>query len=145
VPVGNSLCLLNQQFDEGNIRLFHHVLTSSFFCFNYQFYEQTGKVAMGSPLSPIISTFFMEDFEEVALSRATYNPTCWFCYVDDTFVIWPHGLEELNNFLNHFRNIQLTMERVEWPPSFLDIDIYRRSDGSLGHNAYWNPPTPTCV
>jgi len=25
----------------------------------------------------------MEYSEEMALSRAAYKPTCWFCYVDD--------------------------------------------------------------
>jgi hypothetical protein len=33
----------------------------------------------------------MEYFEEMALESATYKPLCWFHYVDDTFVIWPHG------------------------------------------------------
>jgi hypothetical protein len=32
-----------------------------------QFYEQTDGVAMGSPLSPVIMDFLMEDFEETAL------------------------------------------------------------------------------
>jgi len=63
------------------------------------------KVAMGSLLSPVIANFFMEDFEEAALSRVAYKPMCWFCYMDDTFMFWPHGLKELNNFLNHLNNI----------------------------------------
>jgi len=32
------------------------------------------RVAMGSLLSLIITHFFMEDFEEVALSRVAYKP-----------------------------------------------------------------------
>jgi hypothetical protein len=39
----------------------------------------------------------MEDFEEKALNQATLKPTCWYRYVDDTFVIWPHGKENLTD------------------------------------------------
>jgi hypothetical protein len=60
------------------------------------------------------------------------------CYVDDTFVIWSHRTKKLERLLNHLtglhRNIQFTMEteRHGHPPA-LDIDIYRRPDGSLSH------------
>jgi hypothetical protein len=64
--------------------LFRHVLTSSFFRFNCQFYEQTDGVAMGSPLSPVIANYFMEYFEEISLQTATHKPLCWFRYVYDT-------------------------------------------------------------
>jgi len=51
----------------GNVRLFHHVLTSSFFCFNGQFYKQTSGV-MGLSLSAVIAIYL----EEVELS---WQPT----------------------------------------------------------------------
>jgi len=47
-----------------------------------QFYEQTDGVAMGSPPSPVIMNFLMEDFEETALEQTTRKPLCWFRYVD---------------------------------------------------------------
>jgi hypothetical protein len=53
---------------------------------------------MGSPLSPVIANFFMEEFEERALNQATLKPTCWYRYVDDTFVIWPHGEASLTSW-----------------------------------------------
>jgi hypothetical protein len=57
----------------------------------------------------------MEDFEKRALELATHKPTCWFIYVDDTFIIWPHGQEKLAEFLNHINGlhhyIQFTMEK----------------------------------
>jgi len=71
------------QFDEGNFILFCHILISSS-CFCGQFSEQVDRVSMGSLLSPVIASFFMEDFEEVALSRTAYKRTCWFCHVDHT-------------------------------------------------------------
>ena len=42
---------------------------------------------MGSPLSPVIANFFMEDFEKKPTEQATHKPVCWFRYGDDTFVI----------------------------------------------------------
>jgi hypothetical protein len=64
---------------EEALRLFRHVLTSSFFRLNCQFYEQTDGVAMGSPLSPVIANYFMEYFEEIALQTATHkNPSAGF-------------------------------------------------------------------
>jgi len=60
------------------------------------------------------------------------------CFVDDIFVIWPHRTKTLERLLNHMtghhRNIQFTMEKErDGHPPVLDIDIYRRPDGSLGH------------
>jgi hypothetical protein len=128
VPIGEALRLLSRHFDEAILRLFRHVLTSSFFSFNGQFYEQTDGVAMGSPLSPVIANYFMEYFEEMALESATYKPLCWFRYVDGTFVIWPHGPGKLAEFLDHLNglheNIKFTIEtEKDGHLPFLDIDI----------------------
>lgn len=46
------------------------------------------RVTMGSLLSPSITSFFVEDFKELALSMAC------FCYTDDTFMVWHHGLKD---------------------------------------------------
>jgi hypothetical protein len=101
-------------------------------------------VAMGSPLSPVIANFFMKEFEEKAIEQATHKPVCWFRCVDDIFVIWPHGQEKLTEFLNHLSSlnneIQFTMEQEEEGHlPFLDLDIYRKMDGSLGHKGYQKP------
>ena len=95
---------------------------------------------MGSPLSPVIVNFFMEYFEKRAIEQAPHKPMCWFRYVDDTFVILPHGKQRLGEFLNHLngihRNIQFTMEiEEEGHLPFLDIDIYRKPDSSPGHRS----------
>jgi hypothetical protein len=46
-----------------------------FFCLNDQLYEQTGL-----PLAHcyhLFANFFMEEFEEVALSNMANKPICW--------------------------------------------------------------------
>jgi hypothetical protein len=103
-----------------------------------------GWKARGSPLSPVIANVFMEDLEERALAQVNYKPLCWFRYVDDVFVIWLHGTENLERFRDNLnvlhRNIQFTMktERDGHLP-LLDINIYRGPDGSMGHNVCRKP------
>jgi hypothetical protein len=69
---------------------------------------------MESSLSSIVSNIYMEYLEKLALTLAQHKPSLWLCYVDDTFVVWPHGPEQLQNFLSHLNSlrptIQFTME-----------------------------------
>ena len=48
-----------------------------------KFYEQTHGAATGSPSSPVIANFFVEELEKKALATATLKPGFWFRYVDD--------------------------------------------------------------
>ena len=117
-------------FPEDIIQLFHHCLTISYFQLNNAFYEQLEGVAMGSSLSPMVANFFMERFENDALRSATYKPFVWLRYIDITFVIWSHGREKLERFLNHINSIhpyiQFTMETENNRKlSFLDVLITR--------------------
>jgi retron-type reverse transcriptase len=139
VPITDTLQFLGQHFEEDLLMLFRHVLTSTYFCFEGKFFEQTDGVAMDSPLSPVVVNFFMEDFEKRAIEQATNKPACWFRYVDDTFVIWQHCQEKLAEFLNHLNrlhdNIQFMKEKEEdGHHPLLAIDIYRKPNGSLGHS-----------
>jgi hypothetical protein len=65
VPIKDTMYLLGR-----HLRLFRHVLTTSYFSSNGQFYEQNDGVAMGSPLCPVIANLYMKDFEERALELA---------------------------------------------------------------------------
>ncbi|XP_071454132.1 uncharacterized protein [Hetaerina americana] len=99
---------------------------------------------MGSPLSPAIANFFMEDFEEKALRTAKLRPRYFFRYVDDTFIVWPHGPAALNEFLEHMNsahpNIRFTMEKEDnGQLPFLDILIKKREDRTLSHSVYRKP------
>ena len=99
---------------------------------------------MGSPLSPIVANLFMEHFEETALQSATHKPKVWLRYVDDTFVVWQHGAEEINTFLQHLNcqhaSIKFTMEMEnQGAIPFLDTKITRTAQGSLSHQVYRKP------
>ena len=59
---------------------------------------------MGLRLSPIIADLFMEDLEERAIASTPTKPKLWLRYVNDTFVIWPHGEDELHLFHQHLNH-----------------------------------------
>src|SRR5215475_2609840 len=105
MPITETLQLLGRHFKEDLLALFRHVLTSTYFCFNGQFFEQSDGVAMGSPLSPVVANFYMEEFEKRAIELAPHKPKCWYRYVDDTFVVWQHGHDKLTEFLNHLNGL----------------------------------------
>ena len=44
-----------------------------YFSFQDQFYEQVKGVAMGSPVSPIVASLYMEYFEQKALITAPHS------------------------------------------------------------------------
>ena len=75
VPLTETIDLHCPHFNNKEIDLFIHYLTSSYFLWNNTFYEQTDGVAMGSPLSPMVANFFMEHFETQALTSAIDKPT----------------------------------------------------------------------
>jgi hypothetical protein len=95
-------------------------------------------MALGS-LSLMITSFFTEGFQCTVLDRAIRKPLHWFQYVHDNLFILPYGPEKLKGFpdwLNtHHQNTQFNMEMA----TFLDIDIYKRPDGSLGYKVSCKP------
>jgi hypothetical protein len=136
--------LLSQTFSENILAFFRRFLTSTYFSAGGRFYEQTGRMAMGSRPSAVIANFFMKEFEERALAHVTHQPLCWFRYVDDTFIILPHGTENIERLLDNFnefhRYTQSTIEmEMDGHLPFIDIDIRRRTDGFLGHEVYRKP------
>jgi hypothetical protein len=96
------------------------ILTTSNIIFNGQFYGQTDAVAMGSPFSHVISNVCMEDYEKAALESASLKPRCRVRYVDDTFVIWPHGPDKRKDFPHYLHpfNSPWKMTAKATPPSW---------------------------
>ena len=92
----------------------------------------------------MVANFYIEKFEELAISSAPLKPKCWLRYVDDTFVVWSHGDEELGRFLGHLNavhpRIQFMMEHESSDQlAFLDVLVLKRADGRLGHKVYRKP------
>jgi hypothetical protein len=79
-------------------------------------FENSSEIEMVPDASEFLgnSNIFMEHFDKIAQDTADHKPTKWLRHVDDTFVVWPHGPEKLQqslHFLNSFRpTIVFTME-----------------------------------
>ena len=89
--------MLNLPVEWANVT--EHSPKNTFFQYKDRFYIQKDRVAMGSPLSPIIANVFMEAFETEALENVTMKPTHWFRFIDDIFIIWPNEQDGLKKFL----------------------------------------------
>lgn len=59
------------------VSLLKHCLTTSYFQWGDEFYEETDCVAMGSPFV-FVANLSMKKFKEQALNAASHKPTVWY-------------------------------------------------------------------
>ena len=101
------------------------------FTFNGEYYQQIFGMAMGNPLSPLLSNLYMEFFERQHLPAIIHIPLHWFRYVDDILVVLPDDID-VNQLLNGLNgqvpSIKFTVEceRDNCLP-FLDVLIHREN------------------
>jgi hypothetical protein len=70
------------------------MLKNNDFMFNEEWYLQVGGTAMGKKFAPNYANIFMAKWELEALNKCPKKPQCYFRYLDDIFIIWPHTREE---------------------------------------------------
>ena len=98
---------------------------------------------MGSPISPLEASLFMEDLEVQAIMTSPLPPVLWKRFVDDTFTIIQK--QHKDSFLEHLNtinpSIKFTSEetRPDGSMPFLDILITPMDDGSLQTSVYRKP------
>ena len=161
VPVDEALSIVQQKLEQDTsltertslevpsiMGLLRFCFQTTYFVYGDRLYQQQEGAAMGSPLSPILANIFMEFFEESALELTDSRPSFWLRYVDDTFVIWPHGLESLHlflQFLNSIRpsiNFTMELEKEDKLP-FLDVLVTRNRLTQTLHTSVYRKPTHT--
>ena len=85
--------------------------------------------------------------ETTAIMTSEYQPKIWKRYVDDTFVIWPHGRDYLNTFLDHINalhpSITFTVEVEEGKLPFLDVLILCNNNNNTLETKVYHKPTHT--
>ena len=102
-----------------------YILNKNNFQFNGTNYIQVGGTAMGTRVAPSLANIFMQKIENQIMTKTKHKPKIWLRYIDDIFVIWEHGQEELDHFLEEINNlhhtIKFTMESSKTEMNFLDV------------------------
>ena len=134
------------------VELLNFILTTTYFVFREQVYQQKFGTAMGSPVSTIVANLFMEDLEQRAMESAPddLRPKLWKRYVDDTLEVIRRGkVVEWSEHLNRMDptgSIKFTHEEeTDNSIPFLDTHIQRRHDGSIKVKVTERKHTPTSI
>jgi len=123
VPIKTVMEQIERDFPLDIAKLFRHCLPTTYFQWQGELYEQNDGIAMGSPLSLVLANYFMGTFEVNALDTASKKPMCWFRYVDDTFVVWSHGEDELQRFLVHLNSVNPRIrKKFHWTTAYFSFD-----------------------
>ena len=92
------------------LKLLKLVLHSMSFSFNEDHYLQIGGTAMGTAAAPNYANLFMDRFETKALANWPLKFLIWLRFIDDIFMIWTHGEDNLNKFISYLNEIHPTIK-----------------------------------
>ena len=73
-------------------------LECRYFQYQNEFYAQCEGAPMGLSLSVVLANAIMEEFEEELLTSSPLKPVIWRRYVDDTWALWQHGDDAMEEF-----------------------------------------------
>ena len=128
------------------LKLLELVLHRMNFEFNENHYLQVGGTAMGTAVAPNYANLFMDRFETKALSNWPNKLLLWLRFIDDIFMIWTHGRDELDKFINYLNNIhpkiKFTSDISDTHVNFLDTTVRIDSD-RLIYTTLYEKPTDT--
>ena len=124
------------------IKLLELVLTKNNFQFNGVNFLQVGGTAMGTKVAPSFAVTYMGSFEREHVYTYRLKPIIYLRYIDDIFIIWPHGPDELEQFTAHMNScsthIKFTTEKSSSEIPFLDT-LVRLDNGHLTTDLYTKP------
>ena len=124
------------------IKLTEFILKHNYFNFENKLYLQVLGTAMGTRMAPQYANLFMAHFEENFFMTYPKKPLLYYRYIDDVFLIWEHGEDELVKFqdaLNqHHPSIKFTMEFSNDIVNFLDTQVFLNDD-KLTTSVYKKP------
>jgi hypothetical protein len=118
------------------------ILTKNNFDFNGDHFLQVGGTAMGTKMAPSYAIKSLGLFEQMFVYTYHKQPLLWIRYIDDIFVFWQHGEEELFKFLHHLNTcsptIKFTMEHSTEEINFLDTTV-KITDGVISTDLFCKP------
>ena len=130
--------------------LIRMILTMNNFSFNDNHYLQIHGTAMGTKMAPSFANLFLGHFEANALINAPFHPHMWFRYIDDIFMIWIEGLDNLKILIDYLKNIHSTIKFTSsysstllpllfYNVSFLDVNVSLTNDSNISTDLYTKP------
>jgi len=113
------------------------------FEFDDKLFLQVSGTAMGQKYAPHYADIYMAQFEKAALAKCKFKPLCYYRYLDDIFMVWPHGLEAFNDFLTVFNSHRLSIkfkaEISSDSVNFLDTTLFRSNNNILESKVFFKP------
>lgn len=114
------------------------VLQTQYVEFNNQVYHQTEGMAMGTNAAPEIANLYVDYWIENGITYQLWKQRIfrWFRFIDDIFLIWKGTRESFETFKRELElnkaGIKFTYEASDTKASFLDLEIFKRSNNRLG-------------
>ena len=103
------------------LKLQRLVLHSMSFSFNGDHYLQVEGTAMGTAASNY-ACLFMDRFETKVLANWPLKPVIWLRFIDDIFMIWTNGEDNLSKFISYLNEIHPTIKFThESSPTQIDF------------------------
>ena len=85
-------------------------LQSNYFQFDNVVYRQVRGLAMGNNLAPPLAIIFMSQLECRAMESFPVKPKLYHRYIDESLVLWQHGMSSLKEFVNHLSGQHFDIE-----------------------------------
>ena len=102
-------------------------------------YLQKQDTAMGTRMAPNYAIIFMHSVKQEILKNSKLKPRIWHRFIDDVFIIWTHGKDKLEDFLDYINRvhetIKFTAEHSTIEVAFLDTLVYKLN-GNLATRVY---------
>ena len=99
-------------------------ITHNNFSFNSRHFLQVKGTAMGTCMAPSYANLFMGNLEQKFLGTQLDKPSLWLRFIDDIFLLWPHGPDSLTNFLKQLNSqypVHFTWNTSPSHVTFLDV------------------------
>ena len=94
--------------------------------------KQLRGTAIGTKIAPPYAMIFMYSLEEDILSNSLLISLVQWRYIDDIFMVWEHGKEELKKFLEtlncYHPTIKFTTEYSRVKVNFPDVTVMKKSN-----------------
>ena len=127
---------------ESLMQLAECVLKNNFFEHNSHFFKQLRGTAIGTKMAPPYAIIYMDEFERGFLDNYYLKPFVWWRYIDDIFMLWQHGEDELKKFLEalncYHPSIKFTWDYSREKINFLDVEVIKK-DNQLITDLYIKP------